>query len=238
VHSERPVAPGVSPGRRGGGRGGTRGGRGGTGARDRARGLRVRPGLGSRTARAPSRRRRCGPPVRAWHRRLPDALDASERRSAPRWPRRSRRRRGARRRGAGIRSPRDVHGAFRAACTRDRPKRRLAARTCGQPIPRSRAGLVRRSNRTTAHVPEPRRRVTLPRGTDARKAERGARAFVNVWIDCFAKHNLLAYASAIAFQILIALVPLSVLTLGVLGALDEQSVSRRSSSSSAARRTS
>src|SRR5205085_7554832 len=41
---------------------------------------------------------------------------------------------------------------------------------------------------------------------------------------CFAKHNLLTYASAIAFQLLIALVPLVVLTLGVLGAHGEQSV--------------
>ena len=57
-----------------------------------------------------------------------------------------------------------------------------------------------------------------------KKAERGSRAFVDVWIDCFAKHNLLTYASAIAFQLLIALVPLVVLTLGVLGALGEQSV--------------
>ena len=57
-----------------------------------------------------------------------------------------------------------------------------------------------------------------------KKTERGARAFVDVWVDCFAKHNLLTYASAIAFQILIALVPLIVLTLGVLGALGEQSV--------------
>jgi len=47
---------------------------------------------------------------------------------------------------------------------------------------------------------------------------------VGVWVDCFAKHNLLTYASAIAFQVLVALVPLTVLTLGVLGALDERSV--------------
>ena len=57
-----------------------------------------------------------------------------------------------------------------------------------------------------------------------KKAERGGRAFVDVWVDCFSKHKLLTYASAIAFQLLIALVPLTVLTLGVLGALDEDSV--------------
>ena len=43
-------------------------------------------------------------------------------------------------------------------------------------------------------------------------------------MDCFAKHNLLTYASAIAFQVLVALVPLTLLTLGVFGALDERSV--------------
>ena len=48
--------------------------------------------------------------------------------------------------------------------------------------------------------------------------------FSKVWIDCFAKHNILTYASAVAFQLLIALVPLVVLTLGLLGALDEQTV--------------
>ena len=57
-----------------------------------------------------------------------------------------------------------------------------------------------------------------------RRTTRGVRAFVEVWADCFAKHDLLTYASAIAFQVLVALVPLVVLTLSVLGALDEQSV--------------
>jgi membrane protein len=47
---------------------------------------------------------------------------------------------------------------------------------------------------------------------------------VQVWLDVFAKHDILTYASAIAFQILVALVPLVVLTLGVLGALDESRV--------------
>jgi membrane protein len=53
---------------------------------------------------------------------------------------------------------------------------------------------------------------------------RGIRAFVDLWVGLFAKHNLLTYASAIAFQILIALIPLSVLVLGVLGALGERKV--------------
>jgi membrane protein len=57
-----------------------------------------------------------------------------------------------------------------------------------------------------------------------RRTERGVKAFVDLWTGCFAKHNLLTWASAIAFNVLVALVPLSVLTLGVLGALDEQRV--------------
>ncbi len=57
-----------------------------------------------------------------------------------------------------------------------------------------------------------------------RRAKRGAHAFVDVWVDCFAKHNLLSWASAIAFQVLVALVPLAVLVLAVLGALGEKRV--------------
>src|SRR5947208_11625527 len=56
------------------------------------------------------------------------------------------------------------------------------------------------------------------------RAQRGVRAFVDTWRECFAEHNLLTWASAIAFQALIALVPLTLLLLGVLGALDESSV--------------
>jgi membrane protein len=62
---------------------------------------------------------------------------------------------------------------------------------------------------------------------ERQRAERGLRAFVDIWVECFAKHSLLTYASAIAFQVLVALVPVTVLTLGVLGALDEQSVWRK-----------
>jgi membrane protein len=57
-----------------------------------------------------------------------------------------------------------------------------------------------------------------------RKAKSGIRAFVDLWVGCFAKHNLLTWASAIAFQVLVALVPLTVLALGILGALDERRV--------------
>jgi YihY family inner membrane protein len=53
---------------------------------------------------------------------------------------------------------------------------------------------------------------------------RAVRAFVDLWSRCFAKHDLLTWASAIAFQALVALVPLTLLSLGILGALDERSV--------------
>src|SRR5919197_1680451 len=51
---------------------------------------------------------------------------------------------------------------------------------------------------------------------------RAVRAFVDFWAGLFAKHNLLTWASAIAFQVLAALVPLAVLTLGALSALGER----------------
>jgi membrane protein len=47
---------------------------------------------------------------------------------------------------------------------------------------------------------------------------------VDTWRECFAKHNLLTWASAISFQTLVALVPLTLLLFGVLGALHESSV--------------
>jgi uncharacterized BrkB/YihY/UPF0761 family membrane protein len=59
--------------------------------------------------------------------------------------------------------------------------------------------------------------------TDQR-AKRGFRAFVELWTGWFAKHNLLTWASAIAFQALVALVPLTLLALGILGGLDEHRV--------------
>lgn len=58
----------------------------------------------------------------------------------------------------------------------------------------------------------------------ARRGKRGIRAFVDTWVDAFAHHNLLTWASAIAFQVLVALVPLTLLVLGVLGVLGERSV--------------
>jgi len=57
-----------------------------------------------------------------------------------------------------------------------------------------------------------------------RQAKGAVRAFVDLWVGCFAKHNVLTWASAIAFQVQIALIPLTVLVLGVLGAIDERRV--------------
>lgn len=53
---------------------------------------------------------------------------------------------------------------------------------------------------------------------------RRIRTFLGLWSGLFAKHNLLTWASAIAFQIQIALIPLTVLVLGVLGAIGERKV--------------
>jgi membrane protein len=56
------------------------------------------------------------------------------------------------------------------------------------------------------------------------RSRQAIRAFVELWAELLGKHNLLTWASAIAFQVLVALVPLTVLALGILGALGEQSV--------------
>jgi membrane protein len=53
------------------------------------------------------------------------------------------------------------------------------------------------------------------------------RRFVKLWIDLFAKHELLDHASAIAFQVLKSLIPLTLLGLAILGAAGEQHVWRR-----------
>jgi membrane protein len=44
------------------------------------------------------------------------------------------------------------------------------------------------------------------------------RGVVDVWVDVFREHNLLTYASAMAFQGLVALVPLTLLGFGIMGA--------------------
>jgi membrane protein len=56
------------------------------------------------------------------------------------------------------------------------------------------------------------------------RTKRGIRAFVDTWRESFAEHNLLTWASAISFQVLVALVPLTLFLFGVLGALGESSV--------------
>jgi membrane protein len=48
--------------------------------------------------------------------------------------------------------------------------------------------------------------------------------FVSLWVDLFAKHNLLTYASAIAFQALVALVALMLLLVAVLGQIGRTDV--------------
>jgi membrane protein len=53
------------------------------------------------------------------------------------------------------------------------------------------------------------------------------RRFVKLWIDLFAKHELLDHASAIAFQVLKSVIPLTLLGLAMLGALGEEHVWRK-----------
>jgi membrane protein len=50
------------------------------------------------------------------------------------------------------------------------------------------------------------------------------RGIAGVWIDVFREHSLLTYASAVAFQALIALVPLTLLGFAVMGATGERSM--------------
>jgi membrane protein len=50
--------------------------------------------------------------------------------------------------------------------------------------------------------------------------------FVKLWIDLFARHQLLDHASAVAFQVLKALVPLTLLGVALLGALSQEKVWR------------
>src|SRR3954464_9944335 len=50
------------------------------------------------------------------------------------------------------------------------------------------------------------------------------RDVVRVWADLFAEHDLLTYATAIAFRLLIALVPLTILSLALLGSVGQEHV--------------
>ena len=47
---------------------------------------------------------------------------------------------------------------------------------------------------------------------------------VRLWVDLFARHNLLTFASAIAFQAFIAVVAFALLALGILGATHDRSL--------------
>lgn len=51
-----------------------------------------------------------------------------------------------------------------------------------------------------------------------------ARDVVQLWVDLFARHELLTYASSIAFQVLKSLVPLSLFTIALLGAVGRRDV--------------
>src|SRR3954454_17477970 len=52
-----------------------------------------------------------------------------------------------------------------------------------------------------------------------RGTPQGPRDYVTLLAESFAEHNLLTYTSAIAFQVLVALVPLTLLGLAVLGSV-------------------
>jgi membrane protein len=52
------------------------------------------------------------------------------------------------------------------------------------------------------------------------------RRFVRLWVDLFARHDLLNHASAIAFQVLKSIVPLTLFGLALLGAVGERHVWR------------
>jgi membrane protein len=51
-----------------------------------------------------------------------------------------------------------------------------------------------------------------------------AREIVRIWVDLFARHELLTYASAIAFQVLKSLVPLSLFGIALLGAIGRDDI--------------
>jgi membrane protein len=53
------------------------------------------------------------------------------------------------------------------------------------------------------------------------------RRFVQLWIDLFARHRLLDHASAVAFQVLKSLIPLTLLAVATLGATGQQHVWRK-----------
>jgi membrane protein len=64
----------------------------------------------------------------------------------------------------------------------------------------------------------------MPRKRPFRRS--GFRAFVQLWAGRFVKHELGMHASAIAFRVLVALIPLTLLGLGILGAVGLEDVWR------------
>ena len=67
----------------------------------------------------------------------------------------------------------------------------------------------------------------LPAMARARRSRGHWQSFkelVGLWVDLFRRHNLLTYASAIAFQALVALVAVALLALAVLGEIGQQNV--------------
>lgn len=65
---------------------------------------------------------------------------------------------------------------------------------------------------------------------------RSFKAIVRLWVDLFARHNLLTYASAIAFQTFIAVVAFVLLALGILGATGDTGLWQRTIGPAIARR--
>lgn len=60
--------------------------------------------------------------------------------------------------------------------------------------------------------------------TTAARKRASARELVDLWVDLFKRHNLLTFASAIAFQTLVAFVAFLLLALGILHAVGETKV--------------
>jgi membrane protein len=55
---------------------------------------------------------------------------------------------------------------------------------------------------------------------------RRIRAAVDLWVDCFNRHNILTNASSIALRALVAVIPLTLLGLGLLGAFGAEDIWR------------
>jgi membrane protein len=68
------------------------------------------------------------------------------------------------------------------------------------------------------------RRRRPPRSRRRRGHLQSFKELVGIWVDLFDRHNLLTYASAIAFQALVALVALMLLVVAVLGEIGRQAV--------------